>query len=169
MTFLIDFHGASSSLRGRDGIARARVRKDGVKATQERLLSSLTSARMRAVRQSSTRPELIVRSIVRTLGYSYRICSPSLPGRPDLSNASRKWALFVNGCFWHHHRDCKLATIPKSNRAFWIDKFRRNRERDRVKTRLLRALGFRTAVVWQCECRDTQTVTRKLRRFLDGI
>ena len=130
--------------------------------------SAETRARMKLVRQSSTRPELVVRALVRGLGCSYRICSPRLPGRPDLSNSKRHWVLFVNGCFWHHHTACKLATIPKSNRRFWMDKLKRNRRRDAAKIRGLRSLGFRTIVIWQCECRDKALLTTRLKRFFEA-
>ena len=74
-----------------------------------------------------------------------------LPGSPDFANKSRRWAIFVNGCYWHHHTACGKATVPKSNAAFWIDKFRANRARDARAIRKLRRAGYRVVIVWECE------------------
>lgn len=120
------------------------------------------SDRMRLVRQRDTAPELRVRSLLRTWGIGYRVCPRDLPGRPDVANKRRRWAVFVHGCFWHGHHGCRLATIPKTNTDFWLAKLASNRERDARKVRRLRELGFRVVVVWQCQLDDTR-VLRRLR------
>jgi DNA mismatch endonuclease (patch repair protein) len=120
---------------------------------------------MKAVRQSGTAPELRVRRLLTNAGLRYRICPDDLPGRPDLANKSRHWALFVHGCFWHAHPNCRLATVPKTNRAFWIEKLTANRARDATKARALRKLGYKVVTVWQCELDDPklpQTLPRRL-------
>ncbi len=88
-----------------------------------------------------------------------------LPGKPDLANTKRKWAIFVHGCFWHSHGGCKLASNPKSNRGYWIEKLRRNRERDHRKIAALRALGFSVLVVWECDVRNGSRLQHALRQF----
>jgi DNA mismatch endonuclease (patch repair protein) len=108
-------------------------------------------ALMQRVRQKGTPAERIVATICREVGLRYRLNVKSLPGSPDLANKSERWAIFVNGCFWHHHKSCALGTVPKRNRKFWCDKFTTNRVRDARKIRQLRKLGYRIAVVWQCE------------------
>ncbi len=108
---------------------------------------------MRAVRRVGTRAELIVRAWLRDRGIAYRIAPGTLPGRPDLANRRRGWALFVHGCFWHAHPGCRFATLPKRNRAFWHDKLSTNRRRDAAKIAALTALGLRVHVVWECEVR----------------
>lgn len=127
---------------------------------------------MRSVGRRDTRPELIVRRLVRDLGVFYRIENRDLPGSPDIANRSRGWAIFVNGCFWHGHRNCrrtkggKNRIIPRSNQKFWMEKIEGNRARDERKQRELRRLGFRVLTVWECEIAKPESLPRRLRRFL---
>lgn len=106
-----------------------------------------TSRRLGRIRQSGTTPEIVVRSMLRSLEASYRLRNRDLPGSPDIANRSRRWAVFVHGCFWHGHRGCPRATIPKRNRAFWRAKFAANRARDERVLRMLRDAGYRVEVV----------------------
>lgn len=118
------------------------------------------SALMRRVRQKGTSAELEVGRLLAELGLRFRRNVRSLPGSPDFANKSRKWAIFVNGCFWHHHGECHRATIPKRNRSFWVEKFGANRARDLDKRRQLRRLGFRILTVWECEVGKARLVKR---------
>lgn len=120
-----------------------------------------TSARLGKMPQRDTKIELQVRALVRALGHGYRICNRDLPGNPDLANKSKRWAIFVHGCFWHSHHRCKKATIPKRNREFWITKFRSNNNRDRGAVRELDALGFRVLTLWECELESAEPVVRQ--------
>jgi DNA mismatch endonuclease (patch repair protein) len=86
----------------------------------------------------------------------------TLPGSPDFANKSKKWAIFVNGCFWHHHTNCKRATIPKANRDFWHAKFVMNRQRDAAKIRALRLQGFKVVLFWECELPYHEDIRRRL-------
>lgn len=89
-----------------------------------------TSLRMAGIRQKGTKIETAVANILRELDLHYRKNVKQLPGSPDFANRSHRWAVFVNGCFWHHHPGCRKATVPKSNTEFWMIKFRDNRLRD---------------------------------------
>src|ERR1017187_3009180 len=91
----------------------------------------MRSKLMSRIRTRDTAPELAVRSIVHRMGYRFRIQRRDLPGRPDLVLPRLKVAIFVHGCFWHHHPECSNGVLPKSNRPFWSKKFRQNRARDR--------------------------------------
>ena len=124
--------------------------------------SANASARMKQQRGRDTSPEITVRRLVSSLGHRYRIHSPSLPGSPDLSNKSRLWAIFVHGCYWHHHEGCPRATTPKANTAFWLGKFRVNRARDAAKEASLRQAGFQVIVVWECETREEYSLRQRL-------
>jgi DNA mismatch endonuclease, patch repair protein len=124
----------------------------------------LTSSRLAAQKQADTRAELLVGVTLTALGVRYRKNVRKLPGSPDFANVSRRWAVFVNGCFWHHHRHCKRGTIPKNNRAFWQSKFATNRARDAKAIRDLRRRGFKVTIVWECQSRDA---ARKLRKILE--
>lgn len=106
---------------------------------------------MRRVRRIRTKPEEEVCSELRELGIRFRRNVRTLPGSPDFANKSAKWAIFVNGCFWHRHSGCEKTTTPKRNRAFWRAKFAANIARDKTKTRQLRLLGFQVVVVWECQ------------------
>lgn len=120
------------------------------------------SARLERQKQKDTKPELIVRRMVHGLGVRYRVHARTLPGKPDLSNQTRGWAVFVNGCYWHHHEGCSRATIPRNNREWWVAKFARNRERDSRKVSELEALGLRVLTVWECEIRDEEALRERL-------
>lgn len=119
-------------------------------------------ALMQRVRQHGTPAEKAVASVCRKLGLHYRLNVRSLPGSPDLANKAHRWAIFVHGCFWHRHQGCAKATTPKRNNAFWLDKFKANRERDRRKLRQLREAGFRVLVIWQCEAANDGLLRRRL-------
>ncbi len=120
---------------------------------------------MRRVRQVGTKAEDQVAEVLRGLGLFYRRNVRSLPGSPDFANKSLRWAVFVNGCFWHHHSGCERATVPSRNRAFWEEKFEANRIRDDAKTRALHSMGFRVVVVWECEAMNARVARRKLRKL----
>jgi len=120
---------------------------------------------MSRIRSTDTRPELRVRSAVYQLGVRYRIHVSPLPGKPDLANVRRKWAVFVHGCFWHSHAGCKLASDPKSRREYWVPKLRRNAERDEQKIDQLHRLGYRVMVIWECETRDPAALAVRIQEF----
>lgn len=127
------------------------------------------SAIMRAVKARDTTPELAVRATVRALGYGrrYRLNNRKLPGKPDLVFGGMRKAVFVHGCFWHGH-DCKRgARQPKDNAAYWRAKIARNTARDRASLKALRAAGWATLVIWECDTRDVAALSRTLSRFLD--
>ena len=125
-----------------------------------------TTARMKRVRQANTAPELGVRALLREMGIRYRTCVRSLPGRPDIANQSKGWAIFVHGCFWHGHVGCALYTVPKTNSNWWRDKVVANRARDARKEHQLRDAGLRVLVVWQCELAHPTMLAARLARFI---
>jgi DNA mismatch endonuclease (patch repair protein) len=130
-----------------------------------RAVSAARSALMASVRQKGTTPELAVRRLARQLRIHVRTNGKHLPGSPDLFLVQPKRAVFVHGCFWHRHINCKATTTPKSHREFWLDKFRANIERDRRKIRRLRSLGFRVMTVWECQVKSPTKIDRVLQRL----
>ena len=128
---------------------------------------SKRSSIMAAVHAKDTAPEMAVRRIVHALGYRYRLHSAQLPGKPDLVFVSRRKIVFVHGCFWHRHSMCKYATIPKTRRDFWMEKFSRNAERDRKVRLELKHLGWKVLTVWQCELKKPEKLTERLIEFLE--
>ena len=117
---------------------------------------------MAGIRQHATAPELEVRRVLRELGIAYRIRNRDLPGSPDLANRSRKWAVFVHGCFWHRHKGCYRTTTPTRNRKLWEEKFAANIARDAAGASELRKRGFLVVAVWECETRNGERLQRKL-------
>ncbi|MCL6609776.1 MAG: very short patch repair endonuclease [Geminicoccaceae bacterium] len=121
---------------------------------------------MKRVRRQRTRPEDVVARALRERGLSYRRNVRSLPGSPDFANKRAGWAIFVMGCFWHHHTACRRAGLPARNRAFWAAKFADNRRRDAAKVRALRRAGFRVLLLWECAILD---VPEQMERKLDRL
>src|SRR5258707_9394808 len=121
---------------------------------------------MAAVHSEDTGPEMVVRGIVRSLGYRYRLNVAALPGKPDLVFPSLRKIVFVHGCFWHRHRDCRYATSPKTRKAFWQAKFVANVERDRRAKRELKNMGWAVLTVWQCDLKKPERVGARLNNLL---
>lgn len=119
---------------------------------------------MAAIRGKNTMPELTVRRFLHAKGLRFRIHAPGLPGRPDLVFPKYRTVVFVHGCFWHQHPNCRLARMPASNRRFWNEKLSANRLRDRRKARALRAAGWRVLTIWQCQLDE-----RRLLRLAERI
>lgn len=120
---------------------------------------------MGRIRQSGTAPEMTVRRAVSTLGLRYTVKNADLPGSPDLANRSRRWAIFVHGCYWHRHEGCYKATTPRTNTVFWLNKFSRNVARDAAARVNLERQGYQVLTLWQCECESGDKVTARLERL----
>lgn len=148
---------------------------------------------MAAIHSKDTKPELVVRRGLWSRGFRYRLNSPRLPGHPDLVLRKYRTCIFVNGCFWHGHGvslniedgrlniedgrlniehgllnidHSKCCKIPKTNRAFWVVKIRRNQERDLEEQRKLAAMGWHCIIVWECELKPaTREQTLKALAF----
>ena len=145
---------------------RGRVAEGDIVSAEKR------SSMMAAVGQRDTPQELAVRAILTELGLRYRIRNRDLPGAPDIANRSRKWAVFVHGCFWHGHKGCEKTKggtsfrVPKKNAGFWRKKLEQNRARDARAVRELRRAGYRVAIVWECALRRPDEVRKRLDRLL---
>lgn len=124
------------------------------------------SAIMRAVKARDTAPELLVRRLLFSLGYRFRLHRAELPGKPDLVFGGRRKVIFIHGCFWHQHPNCKRAKAPSSNIAFWEAKLRRNVDRDRRVQAQLASSGWQYLILWECEIGDRAVLTARLRQFL---
>ena len=109
---------------------------------------------MAAIRGKNTKPEMIVRKGLWSRGFRYRLNSPKLPGHPDLVLRKYRACIFVNGCFWHGHEGC--CKIPNTNREFWVEKIRRNQERDIEEQRRLAEMGWHCITVWECELKPSK-------------
>lgn len=111
-----------------------------------------------------TKPEMVARSLLHHLGYRFTVNGSKnrqLPGKPDIVLPRQQTVVFVHGCFWHRHPNCKTATTPKSNRKYWLQKFARNVERDRKNVKALAELGWQVIIVWECELKNLDTVAAR--------
>ena len=136
----------------------------------DRLSPEERSKRMALVRGKDTRPEMLVRRLVFSLGYRYRLHARDLPGRPDLVFREKQKVIFVHGCFWHRHREggCALARLPKSKLDFWLPKLDGNRKRDERNKSSLAKAGWKVLTIWECEIQNTKRLASVIRRFLDA-
>lgn len=121
---------------------------------------------MRAVKRANTAPEIIVRQVLHALGLRFRLHRRDLPGSPDVVLPRLRTVIFVHGCFWHRHPDCRYTTTPKTRQEYWLPKFAANIERDLRKEAQLQALGWQVLLVWECETKQREELTLRLRREL---
>src|ERR1044071_2314911 len=121
---------------------------------------------MSRIRGSDTEPRKRVRSLLHRIGLRFSLKKTALPGKPDIILPARRTVVFVNGCFWHRHKDCVNSVLPKTRPDFWLTKLQSNVDRDRKNIRTLRKLGWQVLVVWECELADeTKLINRMLRIF----
>ena len=122
---------------------------------------------MAAIKSKNTKPEIIVRSHLYSLGFRYRIHNKSLPGKPDISNKKKKIAIFINGCFWHSHKDCKYAVIPKTRTEWWKKKLDDNKKRDQRNLKKLKSMKWNILVLWECEIKNKK-FEKKILEFISN-
>ena len=121
---------------------------------------------MSRIKSKDTKPELAVRSLLFSLGLRFRLHKKGLPGHPDVVLSKSQTAIFVHGCFWHRHKNCRDNSNPATNSEFWQAKFKRNIDRDARNKKELRKLGWRVLTVWECELKSPPKLERRLRRLL---
>ena len=109
---------------------------------------------MSAIKSKNTKPEIEVRRLLHSMGYRFRLHRKDLPGSPDIVLPKYKTVIFVHGCFWHRHENCKYASTPKTRQEFWEAKFRENINRDKLNQENLSSKGWKIIVVWECEIND---------------
>jgi DNA mismatch endonuclease, patch repair protein len=124
------------------------------------------SRNMSAIRAKDTKPELMVRKLVFSLGYRYRLHVKDLPGRPDLVFPKRRKIIDVRGCFWHRHTCKDGARTPEANAEYWAPKIERNTQRDRENGEKWKRLGWDVCVLWECEIKDNEALRRIILTFL---
>lgn len=106
---------------------------------------------MSAIRGKNTKLEIVVRKFLFGRGFRYRLNHPRLPGHPDIVLRKYRTVIFVNGCFWHGHDNCKYYRLPKTNVDFWRKKVERNKKRDVEEQRQLAAMGWHCITIWECQ------------------
>lgn len=122
---------------------------------------------MAAIKSKNTKPEMVVRKLVHSLGFRYRLHRKDLPGTPDLVFISKRKAIFVHGCYWHMH-NCRYGrVVPKTNAEFWKRKRTSNIDRDKKNRRLLRNMGWKCLIIWECQLKNREKLQKKIFDFLN--
>ena len=129
--------------------------------------SEVRSRNMAAIKSKNTKPEIKVRQLLHSMGYRFRLHMKDLPGNPDIVLKKYKTVIYVNGCFWHRHPNCKYASTPKTRTSFWSQKFQSNVERDNKNYIKIKNLGWKYIVVWECELKNKSDLVEKLKFSLD--
>lgn len=106
---------------------------------------------MSRIKGKNTKPEMVLRSQLFRQGFRYRVHQKDLPGKPDIVLPKYRTVIFVHGCFWHYHEDCKEGRIPSSNSKFWKEKLNKNLAKDKKQKLECEALGWKVIIVWECE------------------
>jgi DNA mismatch endonuclease (patch repair protein) len=128
----------------------------------------IRSFNMSRIRSKNTRPELAVRKFLHAAGFRYRLHDKKLPGKPDIVLPKYRTVIFVHGCFWHGHRDCRYFVVPKTRTDWWLDKINGNIEKDVGAAAALRNMGWQVLEIWECGLKkntaesEMQRVTQKL-------
>ena len=117
-------------------------------------VSEQRSRNMSAIKSKNTKPEIKVRKVLHSMGYRFRLHSKDLPGSPDIVLPKYKTVIFVHGCFWHRHQNCKYASTPKTRKEFWNKKFNENINRDKINQENLSSKGWKIIIIWECEIKN---------------
>ncbi len=120
---------------------------------------------MAQVKSENTSPELAIRKLLHRLGYRFRLHQKDLPGKPDIVLPKYKTVIFVHGCFWHGHQNCKKSKRPASNVEFWDNKLDKNIERDKKAHKDLNNLGWKVIVFWECKLRDITKIEKQIKKI----
>ena len=126
------------------------------------------SFNMSKIRSTNTKPEMLLRKRLFAEGFRYRINDRKLPGKPDLVFKKYNTVIFVHGCFWHGHQDCRHFVVPKTRTEFWTEKINGNRERDQRNNALLKKAGWNVITVWECDMKKN-TFEDTLVKILDEM
>ena len=125
-------------------------------------VSEQRSRNMSAIKSKNTKPEIAVRKLLHSMGYRFRLHSKDLPGSPDIVLPKYKTVIFVHGCFWHRHENCKYASTPKTRKEFWNKKFTENKKRDSEIQEKIKILDWRSVVIWECETKNMENLRDKI-------
>lgn len=130
--------------------------------------STKRSSIMSHIQGKNTIPEILVRKLIFSMGYRYRLHRKDLPGCPDIVFPSRKKVIFIHGCFWHRH-NCKKGSLPDANKSFWQSKLEQNKIRDAENLAKLEKNGWKVLVIWQCQIKYTKALETAIKTFLDPL
>lgn len=126
------------------------------------------SYNMSRIRSKDTKPELLVRKFLHAHGFRYRLHVKDLPGKPDIVLPKYKTVIFVHGCFWHGHDECKYYVPPKTRRDWWLNKINGNKVKDEIAKQYLLKKGWNVIYIWECELKKA-TIEQTLNSLINFI
>ena len=130
---------------------------------------AVRSRMMSGIKGKNSQPEILIRKMLFSAGYRFRLHRRDLPGTPDIVMPGRKIVIFVHGCFWHAHEGCKYFKVPATRPDFWIAKLQSNVDRDKRAFEKLKTMGWRILCVWECATRESETEKSLLKRMISWI
>ena len=128
----------------------------------------IRSKNMAAIKAKNTKPEMLVRKFLHANGYRYKLHDKSLPGKPDIVLPKYKTVIFVHGCYWHGHKNCKYYVIPKTRTEWWLNKINGNIANDAKAVKALKKEGWKIITIWECQLKPAK-VESTLRSLLNKI
>lgn len=129
---------------------------------------AVRSYNMSRIRSKDTKPELLVRKFLFLKGFRYRLHPKDLPGKPDIVLPKYRTVIFVNGCFWHGHENCKDFVVPKTKTDWWLNKIMGNKRKDLENTQRLIEAGWKTMTIFECELKSDK-LRESLNKLLDEL
>jgi len=124
---------------------------------------------MSKVRATETKPEIAIRKYLFSKGFRFKKNVKSLPGTPDIVLPKFKIVIFVHGCFWHGHKNCKASTLPKTKIKYWTNKIATNISRDKTRIKELKKLGWRIITIWECKIRTNEKMQNEMLALIGKI
>lgn len=121
---------------------------------------------MTKIKSKNTKPEIAVRKILTKFSARYRLHNSKLAGKPDIVITKAKKIIFINGCFWHQHKNCKKQAMPKVNKKYWEPKLQRNIEKQERDIKLLKKQGWKVYKIWECQTSDKNKLAQKISKIL---
>ena len=130
----------------------------------------IRSKNMAAIKGKNTKPEMLVRKFLHANGYRYKLHDKSLPGKPDIVLPKYKTVIFVHGCFWHGHENCKYYVVPKTRTEWWLNKINGNIANDTKALKALKKDGWKIIILWTCNLKKINSLQtlKKLKLKLTG-
>ncbi|VVB53404.1 DNA mismatch endonuclease Vsr [uncultured archaeon] len=149
-----------------------KIKPDNIKIFMDHLTPAERSWNMSRIHSKDTKPEVFVRSYLHRNGFRFRINNNNITGKPDIYLKKYNAVIFVHGCFWHRHKNCKRATMPKSNIDYWDLKFKKNKKRDKLIMKELQIEGYRVFVIWECQVNNKSVLyelTNSIRNIEEAV
>jgi DNA mismatch endonuclease (patch repair protein) len=123
---------------------------------------------MSRIKGKNTKPEMLVRRFLHAQGFRYKLHDKSLPGKPDIVLSKYRTIIFVHGCFWHGHNNCKYFVVPKTKTHWWLNKINGNIVNDGKASKALKKDGWKIIIIWSCKLK-TYNLKRTLEKLKESI